>query len=106
LFSGWINYKLGGINMSDSTIKTSFSRIKLRTKIKDPVVSTGITPREIIFSNEEKTVYIKDLDGNVYAFIPVNDNIISKSSTWSSDKINSEMLGIDLTIRVIDGGYF
>lgn len=90
-----------------SYLVTSFSKIKLRTKIGTPVFSVELDGREIVLSNFEKILYVKDLDGNMLSFLPGSDSVISNSKTWSSQKITSYITDvINETFDIIDGGTF
>ena len=48
--------------------KTYFSKIKVRTKVNDPVIDREVDRREIIFGNQEKILYIKDLENHLLMF--------------------------------------
>jgi hypothetical protein len=86
----------------------TFSKIKLRTKSLSPVWEEELSKREILFSDFEKCIYVKDLQGNLLMFLPVDNRVISDNFTWSSqtivDYINNYLK--DNTFDVLDGGYF
>lgn len=90
-----------------SSDSCNFSRIKLRTKAGSPVITDEIDPREIMLSDYEDVVYVKNLDNEMLAFLPNNDDGISVSSTWSSYKVSSWVINyVDDTFDIIDGGTF
>jgi len=93
--------------MSEST-QCYFSKVFIRTKIGEPVFIEEVDPREIILSNYEKIFYIKDLDGNLLAFLPWGQlGEISDSKTWSSEQITNYITNYLLDMMdVIDGGTF
>jgi len=85
----------------------NFSRIYLRTKIGSPVFIDEVDPREIMLSNYEKVLYVKDFDGDLLAFLPNDDNLISDSKTWSSEKITEWVTNyIAQLFDIIDAGTF
>lgn len=83
---------------------TEFSKIKLRTKVKCPVVSVELAKREIVFSNYEKVIYVKDLEGNMLVFLPNDDSKFTESNTLSAKKIKELIDGASSNFDVLDGG--
>ena len=73
---------------------TAYVRLKLRTKSLDAAIQPDeLALREMAFSNSEKAIYIKDLQGNLNKFIPVDDGgDIGPNTIWSSEKVNQEIL--------------
>jgi hypothetical protein len=87
--------------------KTYFSKIKVRTKVNDPVIDREVDRREIIFGNQEKILYIKDLENHLLMFLPANDNLIAINTTWSSWRIMQEFQNFqEFILDVVDGGTF
>lgn len=70
-----------------------FSKILLRTKVSDVVENPDLINREIVFGNVEKSIYVKDVEGNLIEFTRVEDSENSENNTWSAAKIIAEMLG-------------
>ena len=65
-----------------------FLTLALRTKdSSEDVVSTELKVREMVFGNNEKCMYVKDIQGVMHKFCPVDDNLESENRTWSSSKI-------------------
>ena len=84
-----------------------FSKIKLRTKEGSPVSITDLDTRELMLSNYEKVVFVKDLDGNVLRFLPVGDSQTNLAYVWSASSILQEFTNfLDTYFDVIDGGTF
>jgi hypothetical protein len=84
-----------------------FSRIFLRFKDGEPVFIEEIDPTEIILSNYDKSIYVKDLDGNMLCFLPFNDNVVANNKVWTSMKIvNYIQTQLSEFITGIDGGTF
>jgi len=84
-----------------------FSKIKLRTKEGSPVSVTDLDTRELMLSNYEKVVFVKDLDGNVLRFLPVGDSQTNLGYVWSASRILQEFTNfLDTYFDVIDGGTF
>ena len=74
--------------------ETAYVRLKLRTKSLEAAIQPDeLALREMAFSNSEKAIYIKDLEGNLNRFIPVDDGgDIGPNTIWSSEKVNQEIL--------------
>jgi len=70
-----------------------FSKILLRTKVSDIVKNPDLVKREIVFGNIEKSIYVKDQEGNLIEFTRVEDNENTENNTWSAAKIIAEMIG-------------
>jgi len=84
-----------------------FSKVKLRTKQGSPVTSSDLDIREMILSNYEKVIFVKDLSSNILRFLPVGDSQTSLGYTWSAARILQEFTNfLDTYFDVIDGGTF
>jgi len=68
-------------------------RIRLRTKVSEAyVLPSELLSREIAFGNYEKALYVKDADGDMGAYLQVDDvGIVSVWRSWSSSKIRAEI---------------
>jgi len=80
-----------------------FSKILLRTKVSDVVEKPDLIKREIVFGNVEKSIYVKDQEGNLIEFTRVEDNENTENNTWSAAKIIAEMLGQGGVVRYVFG---
>lgn len=86
---------------------TSFAKIKLRTKVETPIVASEIDKQEMMLSNVEKVVFLKDLDGNILRFLPVGDSETDVGHSWSAERILQEFSNYtDFYLDVVDGGSF
>lgn len=81
-----------------------FSKIKLRTKVKSPVVSVELAKREIVFSNYEKVIYVKDMDGNMLVFLPADDSKFTAYNTLTAKKIKEMFDSASGNFDILDGG--
>ena len=80
-----------------------FSKILLRTKVSDVVEENDLVNREIVFGNIEKTIYVKDQEGNLIEFTHIDDDENTERNTWSASKIISEVLGNGDIFRYVYG---
>jgi len=80
-----------------------FSKILLRTKISSEVIASDLIKREIVFSNVEKAICIKDMEGNLIKFGGINDGGDTDVNVWSAEKIISEILGYGGIVKYIFG---
>jgi len=80
-----------------------FSKILLRTKITSDVIASDLINREIVFSNIEKAICVKDMEGNVIKFGSINDGGDSDITVWSAEKIIAEISGYGSIIKYIFG---
>lgn len=93
--------------MTNTLRNCTVSRIKLRTKIDSTVYIEELNPQEIMLSNYDKAIAVRDVDDNLLFFLHVDDSIISTSSTWSSSRITTAIAGNSpLSITGIHGGLF
>jgi len=87
--------------------KIYFSKIKVRTKVSNPVIDSEVDRREIIFGDFEKILYIKDMEDNLLMFLPADDNDIAINKTWSSWRIIQEFQKFkEFELDVVDGGTY
>lgn len=89
--------------MSEEQIITR--RIALRTKTTSPVDgSETLYDREIFFGDHEKSIYYKDVSGELHKFgsLIIDNNINNDNSTWSSkatkDYIDESILNLELLV--------
>jgi hypothetical protein len=82
----------------------TFSKIRLRTKRDVPVFNEELSRREIVLSDFEKCIFVKDLEDNLLLFLPIHNDRIDHYSTWDSKTIVDYIEGNSFT--VLHGGYF
>ena len=80
-----------------------FSKILLRTKVSSEVVASDLIKREIVFSDVEKAICVKDMDGNLIKIGGINDDGDSTVNVWSAAKIISEIHGHGSVFRYVFG---
>ncbi len=68
-----------------------FSKILLRTKVSGNVQPQDLIKREIIFGNIEKSIYVKDYNGNMISYHNTDDMVTTNINTWSATKIEDRI---------------
>lgn len=83
----------------------NIQKILLKTKRSGNVVVGELDKSEIIFGQAESSIFVKDLNSNLFKFSAIDDSDISSNKTWSSQKIVN-YVSAGTYIDLIDGGTF
>jgi hypothetical protein len=88
---------------------SGYVRLKLRVKTGTrDIERKDLEIREVAFGNNEKCIYVKDMQGNLIKFVPVNDESSGPNVMWSAEKISQEILNAAfveqgaLTLNVVE----
>lgn len=69
------------------------TQILLKTKTSgSDVVLSDLQARELVLGGQENSLFVRNISSDLLQFLPVDDASISTDSTWSSDKMNTELL--------------